>query len=286
MTIETLLQPFVSGILTGMTYVLTALGLTVIFSIMNVLNFAHGEIYMFGAFCVYFLCSMLHIPYPIALMMSIVAVGLFGIILERVFFRPARGDILTSVIVAIALIWVFQTSAQLIFGGQPRGMAELFPGTVTFFNMRISQSRLFAGFISFLLLVGLYLFVYKTKQGKAMQALAQDRDAAALQGVDIDRVGPLGFAIGCALAGAAGGIMAPILFVDATMGSSVLGKSLSIIILGGVGSIPGAALGGLIVGVVESYGQRFVGYPSSTFPFLIMILILLFKRTGLMGRQV
>ena len=119
-----------------------------------------------------------------------------------------------------------------------------------------------------------------------MQALAQDRDAAALQGVDIDKVGPLGFAIGCALAGAAGGIMAPILFVDATMGASVLGKSLSIIVLGGVGSIPGAALGGLIIGVAESYGQRFVGYPSSTFPFLIMILILLFRRTGLMGRQI
>jgi branched-chain amino acid transport system permease protein len=285
MTFDALFQPLVSGLLTGMTYVLTALGLTVIFSIMNVLNFAHGEIYMFGAFCVYFLCSLLHIPYPIALGISIIAVGLFGIVLERVFFRPARGDMLTSVIVAIALIWVFQTAAQLMFGGQPRGMAEIFPGMLVFFGVRVSESRLLAGLISLLLLVGVYIFVYKTKQGKAMQALAQDRDAAALQGVDIDRIGPLGFAIGCALAGAAGGIMAPILFVDATMGGSVLGKSLSIIVLGGVGSIPGAALGGLIVGVVESYGQRFVGYPSSTFPFLIMVLILLFKRTGLLGRQ-
>jgi branched-chain amino acid transport system permease protein len=285
MTFDALFQPLISGILTGLTYILTALGLTVIFSIMNVLNFAHGEIYMFGAFCVYFLCSTLHIPYPIGLVVSMVAVGLFGILLERVFFRPVRGDMLTSVIVAIALIWLFQTGAQLIFGGQPRGMAELFPGTVVFLGVRISQSRLLAGLISVALLVAVYFFVYKTKQGKAMQALAQDRDAAALQGVDLDRIGPLGFAIGCALAGAAGGIMAPILFVDATMGVSVLGKSLSIIILGGVGSIPGAALGGLIVGVAESYGQRFVGYPSSTFPFLIMILILLFKRTGLMGRQ-
>ena len=127
MTFDALFQPLVSGILTGTIYILTALGLTVIFSIMNVLNFAHGEIYMFGAFCTYLLCSMLHIPYPIALAISMVAVGLFGIVLERVFFRPARGDMLTSVIVAIALIWVFQTSAQLIFGGQPRGMAEPLP---------------------------------------------------------------------------------------------------------------------------------------------------------------
>jgi branched-chain amino acid transport system permease protein len=285
MTFDMLLQPMVSGILTGTTYILTALGLTVIFSIMNVLNFAHGEIYMLGAFCVYFLCGMLHIPYPVSLVISMVAVGLLGVVLERVLFRRTRGDMLTSVIIAIALIWVFQTSAQLIFGGQPRGMAEVFPGTTMFFSVRISDSRLLAGLISFVLLVAVYYFVYFTKQGKAMQALAQDRDAAALQGVDIDIIGPIGFAIGCALAGAAGGIMAPILFVDATMGVSVLGKSLSIIILGGIGSIPGAALGGLIVGVVEAYGQRFVGYASSTFPFLIMILILLFKRTGLLGRQ-
>lgn len=285
MTFELLATPLVTGILTGMTYVLTALGLTVIFSIMNVLNFAHGEIYMLGAFCVYFLCSMLGIPYLAALAISIIIVGLFGIILERIFFRPAKGDILTGVIVAIGLIWLFQTLAQLIFGGSPRAMGELFPDIVTILGIRISQSRLAAGAISLLLLGAVNYYIYKTKQGKAMQALAQDRDAAALQGVDTDRVGPLGFAIGCALAGAAGGIMAPILYIEATMGSAVLGKSLSIIVLGGVGSIPGAALGGLIIGVVESYGQRFVGYPAAIFPFLIMILILLFKRTGLMGRK-
>jgi len=285
MTWQAMLQPLISGLLVGMTYVLVALGLTVIFSIMNVLNFAHGEIYMFGSFCVYFLCSLLHINYVLALAISIVAVGLFGIVLERVFFRPAKGDILTSVIVAIGLIWLFQTCAQLVFGGQPRAMAEMLPNTVSFFHIRISESRLAAGLISLVLLVALNLFVYRTKQGKAMQALAQDRDAAALQGIDTDRVGPLGFAIGCALAGAAGGVMAPILYIDATMGSAMLGKSLCIIVLGGVGSIPGAALGGLIVGVAESYGQRFIGYPSATVPFLIMILILLFKRTGLLGRQ-
>src|SRR5208282_6814699 len=101
MTWDALLQPLISGLLTGMTYVLVALGLTVIFSIMNVLNFAHGEIYMLGAFCVYYLCSLLHINYVLALPIAIVAVGLFGVVLERIFFRPARGDILTSVIIAI-----------------------------------------------------------------------------------------------------------------------------------------------------------------------------------------
>lgn len=286
MELDTLLQPLVSGLLIGATYILVALGLTVIFSIMNVLNFAHGEIYMLGAFCVYFLCDILQLNFAVSLILTMVLTGLFGLLLERVLFRPVRGDMLSSVIVAIGLIWLLQTSAQLIFGKQPRAMPEIVSGTVTMLGFNISNARIFAGLISIGLLILLYLFVYRTKQGKAMQAVAQDGEAAALQGIDIDRIGPLGFVIGCALAGAAGGIMAPILYIDATMGGTVLSKSLSIIILGGVGSIPGAALGGLIMGIAESYGQAFLGYVSSTFPFIIIILILLFKRTGLMGRQV
>ena len=284
MTLETLLQPLIYGLQNGTIYILVALGLTVIFSIMNVLNLAHGEIYMLGAFSVFFLSSLLHINYIIALLITMVAVGLIGVILERVFFRPARGDIITTVIVAIGLMWIIQTSAQLIFGTQTRGMAEVFVGTVTFLNVNISESRVVAGLISIVLLAGVYFFVYRTKQGRAMQAVAQDREAAALQGIDINRMGALGFGLGCALAGAAGGIVAPIFFVEPTMGINMLLKSMAIIILGGLGSIPGAALGGLILGITESYGQTFLGYASATFPFLIIILILLVKRTGLMGR--
>jgi branched-chain amino acid transport system permease protein len=117
-----------------------------------------------------------------------------------------------------------------------------------------------------------------------MQAVAQDREAAMSLGIDVGKVGTIGFGLGCGLAGVAGGIMAPIFFVEPTMGTTTLIKSMSIIILGGVGSIPGAALGGLILGIVESYGQTFLGYSATTFPFLIILLVLIFKRTGLMGR--
>jgi branched-chain amino acid transport system permease protein len=285
MILQILLKPLIYGLQIGLIYILVALGFTVIFSIMNVINLAHGEIYMLGAFSVFYLCSLLHINYIIALLISIVAVGLVGVILERFFFRPVRVDIIPTVIIAMGLMWLLQTSAQLVFGRQPRGMAEVFQGTITFLNVNISDSRVIAGLISITLVTAVYFFVYKTRQGRAMQAMAQDREAAALQGVDSDVVGALGFGLGCALAGAAGGIMAPILFIDATMGAPVLVKSLAIIILGGIGSIPGAAIGGLILGVVESYGQTFLGYPSATFPFIIIILLLLFKRTGLMGRM-
>jgi len=284
MTPEILLQPLVYGLQLGVTYILLALGLTVIFSIMNVINLAHGEFYMLGAFTVFYVNGLLKINYFVALLISVVVVGVIGIFFERIFFRPARGQVVPTVIVGIGLMWLLQTAAQLIFGAQPRGMKEVFQGSVSFLNINLSDSRIVAGMISIVLVAAVYLFIYKTKQGKAIQAVAQDREAAMTLGIDVGKVGTLGFGLGCGLAGAAGGIMAPIFFVEPTMGTTTLVKSMSIIILGGVGSIPGAALGGLILGIVESYGQTFLGYSATTFPFLIMLLILVFKRTGLMGR--
>jgi branched-chain amino acid transport system permease protein len=163
-------------------------------------------------------------------------------------------------------------------------MKEVFQGSVSLLGTNLGESRIVAGGISILLAAGVYLFIYRTKQGKALQAVAQDREAAMSVGIDVGKVGIIGFGLGCGLAGVAGGIMAPIFFVEPTMGTTTLVKSMSIIILGGVGSIPGAALGGLILGIVESYGQTFLGYSATTFPFLIILLVLVFKRTGLMGR--
>jgi len=284
MTFEILLQPLVYGLQTGLTYVLLALGLTVIFSMMNVLNLAHGEFYMLGAFTVFYMNGLLKVNYFLALAMSVVVVAVIGIFFERIFFRPARGEVVPTVIVGIGLMWLLQTAAQLLFGAAARGMKEVFQGSVSFLNINISDSRIAAGIISILLVAGVYLFIYKTKQGKAMQAVAQDREAAMSLGIDVGKIGTLGFALGCGLAGAAGGLMAPIFFIEPTMGTTTLIKSLCIIILGGVGSIPGAALGGIILGMIESYGQTFLGYSATTFPFLIILFILVFKRTGLMGR--
>jgi branched-chain amino acid transport system permease protein len=284
MTLEILLQPLVYGLQIGVTYILLALGLTVIFSIMNVINLAHGEFYMLGAFTIFYMNGLLKVNYFVALLMSVVVVAGVGMFFERIFFRPARGQVVPTVIVGIGLMWLLQTAAQLVFGAQPRGMKEAFQGSVSFLNINLSDSRIVAGIISILLVVAVYLFIYKTKQGKAIQAVAQDREAAMSLGIDVGKVGTIGFGLGCGLAGAAGGIMAPIFFVEPTMGTTTLIKSLSVIVLGGVGSIPGAALGGLILGIVESYGQTFLGYSATTFPFLIILLILIFKRTGLMGR--
>ena len=239
---------------------------------------------MLGAFSVYYLCSLLHINYFIALLISMMVMGLFGLFLERLFFRPVRErGFVTIVIITTGLMLILTAGAQLVFGTASRGMAEVFHGSVSFLGVTLTGSRIMAMLISIALLAGVYFFVYGTKQGRAMQAIAQDREAAALQGVDINRVSAMGFGLGFALAAAAGGLMAPNFFIDATMGGTVLFKALAIIILGGLGSIPGATLGGLILGIVESFGLRFLGYISSTFPFILLILVLLVRPRGLMG---
>lgn len=283
MNFEAVLQALIYGLQIGAVYILVALGLTVIFSMMNIMNFAHGEFYMLGAFSIFYISNLLKFNYFAALIIAMVIVACVGLLVERLLFRRLIGDIVGTAIVAIALMWILQASAQLIFGQESRGMSEVFPGTVTLFGVHLSISRLLATLICIILVVSLYFFMYRTRLGKAMQAVAQDREAAALQGVDINRINALGFALGCALAGAAGGIMAPIFYIDATMGADALLKSLSIIILGGLGSIPGAVVGGIILGIAESYGITFLGYPAATFPFVIIILVLIFKRTGLMG---
>jgi branched-chain amino acid transport system permease protein len=285
MSLEIYLQPFLYGIQLGITYILLALGLTVIFSIMNILNLAHGEFYMLGAFTVFYISGLMKINYFLALIICIGLVSAIGIFFERIFFRPLHGEIIPTVIVGIGLMWLLQNIAQLVFGTQPRGMKEIFQGNLSFLHVNLSYSRIGAAILSIVLVLGVYFFIYKTKLGKAMQATAQDKEAALSVGIDVGRIEKIGFGIGCGLAGVAGGILAPIFFIEPTMGTSVLIKSLSIIILGGVGSIPGAAIGGLILGIVESYGQTFLGYSATTFPFLIILFVLIFKPRGLMGRE-
>jgi branched-chain amino acid transport system permease protein len=286
MSLESLLQPFVYGVQIGLTYIIIALGLTLIFGIMNIFNFAHGEFYMLGAFSILYISGLAKVNYFLALVLCMLIVGLIGVFFERLFFARAKGRLVPIIIVATGLMWILQTAAQIIFGRQPRGMAEVFQGSVSILHVNISYSRIMAGTISIVLVAALYVFVYRTKLGRAMQAVSQDREAAALQGINIDRLSTLGFGLGCALAAVAGGIMAPIFFIEATMGLDALGKSMAIIILGGLGSIPGAVIGGLILGLVESYGQTFMGYPATVLPFVIIVLVLLFKRSGLMGRAV
>ena len=284
MSIDLLVQALLNGFGLAMVYVLVALGLTLIFSILEIINFAHGEFYMLGGYVTYYAFAVFGLNYFATLGFAILAVGLAGVVAERLIFRYLRGKTLNAFIVSLGLLWVMQASAQLSFGVLDKPVPSAFSGIVRAFGLVISVERLVVSLSAIVLIAALYLFLRWSRPGRAMRAVAQDADAAALQGVDIELVSALGFGIGCALAGGAGGLLAPVFAVSPAMGALPVVKAFIIIIIGGMGSLPGAVVGGLLLGSVEGLGSLFMGSAAvSVLGFLVVILVLLVRPRGLFG---
>ena len=279
-----LIQATLNGFGLAVVYILVALGLTLIFSILDVINFAHGEFYMLGGFVTYYGFAVFGINYFVTLGLAVVAVGAAGVLAERLVFRHLRGKTLNAFIVSLGLLWVLQASAQLGFGVLDKSVPSAVSGIVRVFGFIISRERLVVILVASALMVALYAFLKLTPTGQAMRAAAQDADAAALQGIDIELISALGFGIGCALAGAAGALLAPIFAVSPTMGALPVVKAFIIIIVGGMGSLPGAVLGGLLLGAVEGVGTLFMSSAAvNMLGFLVVIAILLVRPRGLLG---
>ena len=284
MSIDLLVQALLNGFGLAMVYVLVALGLTLIFSILEIINFAHGEFYMLGGYVTYYVFAVFGLNYFATLGFAILAVGLAGVVAERLIFRYLRGKTLNAFIVSLGLLWVMQASAQLSFGVLDKPVPSAFSGIVRAFGLVISVERLVVSLSAIVLIAALYLFLRWSRPGRAMRAVAQDADAAALQGVDIELVSALGFGIGCALAGGAGGLLAPVFAVSPAMGALPVVKAFIIIIIGGMGSLPGAVVGGLLLGSVEGLGSLFMGSAAvNVLGFLVVILALLVRPRGLFG---
>ena len=284
MSIDLLVQALLNGFGLAMVYVLVALGLTLIFSILEIINFAHGEFYMLGGYVTYYVFAVFGLNYFATLGFAILAVGLAGVVAERLIFRYLRGKTLNAFIVSLGLLWVMQASAQLSFGVLDKPVPSAFSGIVRAFGLVISVERLVVSLSAIVLIAALYLFLRWSRPGRAMRAVAQDADAAALQGVDIELVSALGFGIGCALAGGAGGLLAPVFAVSPAMGALPVVKAFIIIIIGGMGSLPGAVVGGLLLGSVEGLGSLFMGSAAvNVLGFLVVILVLLVRPRGLFG---
>ncbi|PYN00549.1 MAG: branched-chain amino acid ABC transporter permease [Candidatus Rokuibacteriota bacterium] len=284
MSIDLLVQALLNGFGLAMVYVLVALGLTLIFSILEIINFAHGEFYMLGGYVTYYVFAVFGVNYFATLGFAILAVGLAGVVAERLIFRYLRGKTLNAFIVSLGLLWVMQASAQLSFGVLDKPVPSAFSGIVRAFGLVISVERLVVSLSAIVLIAALYLFLRWSRPGRAMRAVAQDADAAALQGVDIELVSALGFGIGCALAGGAGGLLAPVFAVSPAMGALPVVKAFIIIIIGGMGSLPGAVVGGLLLGSVEGLGSLFMGSAAvNVLGFLVVILVLLVRPRGLFG---
>jgi len=283
-SIDLLVQALLNGFGLAMVYVLVALGLTLIFSILEIINFAHGEFYMLGGYVTYYAFAVFGLNYFATLGFAILAVGLAGVVAERLIFRYLRGKTLNAFIVSLGLLWVMQASAQLSFGVLDKPVPSAFSGIVRAFGLVISVERLVVSLSAIVLIAALYLFLRWSRPGRAMRAVAQDADAAALQGVDIELVSALGFGIGCALAGRAGGLLAPVFAVSPAMGALPVVKAFIIIIIGGMGSLPGAVVGGLLLGSVEGLGSLFMGSAAvNVLGFLVVILVLLVRPRGLFG---
>ena len=284
-----LLQGVLNGVMLGLFYALVALGLSLIFGIMGIVNFAHGEMYMLGGYIAYYLFGIFGLNYFVALIGALLLVGALGVFLEKIIFRPltARPQVeLTSLIAALGLAWVFQMLAVICFGELDKKVPSAFKGILSAAGVVISKERLAAIIIGSFLILMLNLFLRRTKAGNAIRAVAQDKEAAALQGVDVNRISALSFAIGCGLAASTGVLMAPIFVINPSVGSDVILKAFLVVILGGLGSIPGPMLGGLLLGFIESFGCLFFNVPTvNVLSFILILVTLIVRPQGLLGRD-
>jgi branched-chain amino acid transport system permease protein len=283
-------QQVVNGAILGVVYALAAIGVTLVFGILGIINFAHGEFYMLGAFVVSSFLA-LRLPYFPSLLGAVAVVAVLGLAAERLTVRPLQGrHHFTIVLSTLGLSILLQNGALIVWGAEPRQIAPSWGSLpVVLGGVVVSRMRLVALCVGILLMILLTVVIRWTPVGLAMRAVARDTDAAALMGVDVQRIGALTFSVGCALAAASGGLLGGIFDIETTMGEWAVMKAFAVVILGGLGSVPGAIVGGIVLGVAESLGGAYlpggVGYKDGI-GFAILILVLLFRPRGLFGRRV
>lgn len=279
------MQSIVNGLALSGIYILVALGLTLVLSIMGIVQISHGEIYMLGAYIVYGLSKVLGINFFVSLSISTLFAGVLGVLLERFCFRPFRTMPDRAFTVSLALILILQNVVLSAAGGDPRTYRSPITGVLHFFGVSIAWKRVFIVVVGFGLLFFLLLLVRYTRTGQAMLAASQEKEGASLVGVNIDYISAIAMFLGCALAALAGILMGSLFSIYPTMGSFALMKGMAVIILGGLGSIEGAVLGGLLLGLIDGILPVFTTtHIAGMVGFGSIILILIFRPQGIAGR--
>ncbi len=282
-------QIIVNGLMLGSTYTLMALGITLIFAIMNVMNFAHGQMYVLGGFVTYYVFGQWKLPYPVALVASAVVVALVGLLFERFLFRvvirrSAREE--TTMLLAVGTALLLDSVALVVFGEKQRGVPDVIPGVWQIGGAFLPWRRVLVFVVAVALSVGFLAFIQYTRPGRALRAIAQDRETAAAHGVDVSRYSAMGFAIGAMLAGLAGGLLVTTEAVNAGAGSVASIKAFTMIMIGGAGVVSGAIAGAFLLAFAEAIGYYLI--PGSL-PYLLiltgLIVFLLFRPQGVMGRR-
>ena len=282
------LNQLINGLQIGSIYALIALGYTMVYGIVKLINFAHGDIIMVGAYAALLSMTSLGLPFPLAVVISMVVCIVVGVVIERVAYKPLRSSPrISSLITAIGVSLFLQNLAQTIFSATPKPFPTIFTvAPISVGSLNISFTTLLTIVLSLLLMALLQFVVRSTRTGKAMRAVSEDTGAAQLMGINVNTTISITFAIGCALA-AIGAVLYCIAYprVQPTMGSLPGLKAFIAAVLGGIGIIPGAMLGGLIMGVAESLTKGYISSQlSDAVVFGILIVVLLIKPTGIFGR--
>ena len=284
---EVAAQTVVNVLMLSSIYILVALGFALLLTVLGILNFAHTAIYMVGGYICYQLAVVVGINQWTSLLISMITVGLLGLFIERVFFRPFLKDMNRIVVVTLALIIILQATINVTVGSYIRRIPSFVPGVLKFSNVSVSGDRLATFVIGGVLLLAVILFIRKTKTGLQMLAISQDSDGAALQGIKTHRIFAVTTAIGCALAAVAGSLMGAVLSLSPFMGDIMLVKAIEIVILAGIGSIGGVLIGGLILGALDATLPLFIsGSATDLTGLCIIIILLLIRPQGLFGREV
>ena len=279
----------INGLQTGSVYALVALGYSMVYGIIKLLNFAHGDIIMVGAYMVYFAIASFALPPFVAIILAVGVSTLLGVLIEKVAYTPLRSaPRLSLLITAIGISFLLENGAQLVFGADQKSMRPMITGTVSLGSINISMAAVVTILVSVAIMILLSFVVNKTKMGKAMRAVSEDMGAAQLMGISLNKTISMTFAMGSALAGV-GAVLYLCAYPQAspTMGSMLGIKAFVSAVLGGIGSIPGAMIGGFAIGILEALVAA-AGFSmwKDAAVFLVLIIVLLFKPTGFLGKKI
>ncbi len=284
-----LIQQFINGLSVGSIYALIALGYTLVYGIIKLINFAHGEIMMMGAYFAFITVITMGLPFLATLIFSMVLAAILGVTIETVAYKPLRkAPRISALITAIGMSLFLQNLAQVIFGANPKVMPDLIPKRpINIAGIQIGTVTIVTIILSVFFMIVLDIFIKNTKPGKAMRAVSEDKEASVIMGINVNRTISITFAIGSAL-GALGGVLYSIAYTQVypTMGIMPGLKAFVAAVLGGIGLIPGAMLGGFIIGMVETVSKAYISSQwSDAIVFGILILVLIIKPTGILGKN-
>jgi branched-chain amino acid transport system permease protein len=284
MSIDLLGQGLLVGINMAAFYALLSLGLALIFGILGVVNLAHGVLFMLGALGMFYIHNRLGLNFYFAILITIVILGLIGLLVEKILYRPINGEFAPFIAITLGITMILESLGYLVFGTLAKGVPAPIAGVSSFLGVKIANYRLASTIFTALLIACLYYLVHRTRLGRRVRAVEEDRVAAALQGINVHRINALVFCISVALAGAAGCVTAPLFGILPSMGSMPLLKAFMVIVLGGMGSMTGTILGAILIGIVDTFLGLTLGADIAyILTWVMIIFVLIFRPRGLFG---